>query len=160
MSPLQYYRCGRCPAHEPPCCLIRLLLCMQWLRPVLCITQHPAAPARTRPLILPHQGTLPPHLHLEHLHFISLTDEPHGSLFAYFLIFAPLVDNHVIVSHVTGITQPILTFTNHFRSFATISNHFQSFLVICDDFYLQATSRAHCNSKISTMWHCRSYTVR
>jgi hypothetical protein len=31
-------------------------------------------------------------------------DEPHGSLFAYFRIFAPLADNHVIASHVTGIT--------------------------------------------------------
>jgi hypothetical protein len=77
-------------------------------------------------------------------------DEPHGSLFAYFRIFALLADNHMIASHVTGITQPILTFTDHF----------QSFLVICDDFYLWATSRAHCNSRISTMQHCGSYTVR
>ena len=54
----------------------------------------------------------------------SRVDEPHGSLFAYFRIFAPLADNHVIASHVTGITQPIPTFTDHFRSFATISDHF------------------------------------
>jgi hypothetical protein len=31
-------------------------------------------------------------------------DEPHGSLFVYFRIFAPLTYDHVIVSHVTGIT--------------------------------------------------------
>jgi hypothetical protein len=31
-------------------------------------------------------------------------DEPHGSLFMYFRIFALLADYHVTVSHVTGIT--------------------------------------------------------
>jgi len=35
---------------------------------------------------------------------------------------------------------------DHFRSFAAISNHFQSFLAICDDFYLRATSCAHCDT--------------
>ena len=50
-------------------------------------------------------------------------DEPHGSLFVYFRIFAPLADNHVITSHVTGITRPILTFADDFRSFAMISSH-------------------------------------
>jgi len=63
-------------------------------------------------------------------------DEPHVSLFAYFRIFAPLADDHMIASHVTGITQPIPTFADHFRPFAMFSNHFQSFLAICNDFYL------------------------
>jgi hypothetical protein len=31
-------------------------------------------------------------------------DEPHGSLFVYFRIFAPLADDHVIASHVTSVT--------------------------------------------------------
>jgi hypothetical protein len=53
-------------------------------------------------------------------------DEPHGSLFAYFRIFALLADNHMIMSHVTGITQPMPTFADHFCSFPMIS----------DDFYL------------------------
>jgi hypothetical protein len=47
-------------------------------------------------------------------------DEPHGSLFAYFRIFAPLADDHVIASHLTSITQPMLTFADDFRSFAMI----------------------------------------
>ena len=47
-------------------------------------------------------------------------DEPHGSLFAYFRIFTSLADDHVIMSHVTGITQPILTFSNQFQSFPII----------------------------------------
>jgi hypothetical protein len=78
---------------------------------------------------------------------LSPTDEPHGSLFTYFHIFTLLADDHVIVSHVTGITQPMPTFANHFRSFAMI-------------FYLQAMSRTHCNSWISTMQHCGSFTVQ
>ena len=41
-------------------------------------------------------------------------DEPHDSLFVYFRIFAPLVDNHVITSHVTGVTRPIPTFGDQF----------------------------------------------
>jgi hypothetical protein len=41
-------------------------------------------------------------------------DEPHGSLFVYFHIFAPLADDHVIVSHVTGVTRPIPTFGDQF----------------------------------------------
>jgi hypothetical protein len=57
-------------------------------------------------------------------------DEPHGSLFAYFRIFTPFADNHVIASHVTGITQPIPTFADHFRSFATICDVFRSFAMI------------------------------
>jgi hypothetical protein len=48
----------------------------------------------------------------------------HGSLFVYFRIFAPLADDHVITSHVTGITQPIPTFANHFRPFTMISDDF------------------------------------
>ncbi|KIM71193.1 hypothetical protein PILCRDRAFT_17288 [Piloderma croceum F 1598] len=59
-----------------------------------------------------------------YVHNLFRDDEPHGSLFVYFHIFAPLVDDHVITSHVTGITQPILTFGDQFRSF----------LLICDNF--------------------------
>ena len=43
------------------------------------------------------------------------SDEPHGSLFACFRIFAPLVDDHVIVAHVTGIARPIPTFADQLR---------------------------------------------
>ena len=50
-------------------------------------------------------------------------DEPHGSLFVYFRIFARLADYHVIVSHVTSVTRPIPTFSDHLRSFP----------LICDD---------------------------
>jgi hypothetical protein len=39
-------------------------------------------------------------------------DEPHGSLFMYFRIFAPLADDHVIASHVTSVTRPIPTFSD------------------------------------------------
>ena len=47
-------------------------------------------------------------------------DEPHGSLFMYFRIFTPLADDHVIVSHVTGVTWPILTFSDQLQSFPII----------------------------------------
>jgi hypothetical protein len=53
-----------------------------------------------------------------------LVDEPHGSLFVYFCIFALLADSHMIMSHVTGITQPIPTFADHLRSFAMIFDDF------------------------------------
>jgi hypothetical protein len=43
---------------------------------------------------------------------VDHNDEPHGSLFVYFRIFAPLADDHVIVSHVTSVTRPIPTFSN------------------------------------------------
>jgi hypothetical protein len=42
----------------------------------------------------------------------SSGDEPHGSLFVYFRIFTLLADDHVIMSHVTSVTQPIPTFSN------------------------------------------------
>jgi hypothetical protein len=57
-------------------------------------------------------------------------DEPHSSLFAYFRIFAPLVDNHVIVSHVT---RPIPTFADQLWSFPLICNNCWSFLIIFSD---------------------------
>jgi hypothetical protein len=47
-------------------------------------------------------------------------DELYGSLFVYFRIFAPLADNYVIASHVTGVTQPIPTFSDQLRSFPMI----------------------------------------
>ena len=47
-------------------------------------------------------------------------DEPHGSLFMYFRIFAPLADDHVIASHVTGVTRPIPTFGDQFWWFPMI----------------------------------------
>ena len=68
-------------------------------------------------------------------------DEPHGSLFVYFRIFALLVDDHVIESHVTGVTVPIPTFGDQFRSFLVISN----------DFYLWLTSHKHCKPRLGTM---------
>jgi hypothetical protein len=51
-------------------------------------------------------------------------DEPHGSLFVYFRIFTPLAEDHAITSHVTGITRPMPTFTDDFRSFMMISDDF------------------------------------
>jgi hypothetical protein len=55
-------------------------------------------------------------------------DEPHGSLFMYFRIFTPLADDHVFASHITGVTWPIPTFGNQFRSFPLICDNFWSFL--------------------------------
>jgi hypothetical protein len=85
-----------------------------------------------------HMNTGYQHLQLTltNIRLVS-ADEPLGSLFVYFHIFAPLADDHVIVSHVTGITQPMLTFANDFRSFA----------MICDDFYLWAMLSTQCNPR-------------
>ena len=63
-------------------------------------------------------------------HAMGHVDEPHGSLFMYFRIFAPLADNHVIASHVTGVTRPIPTFSDQFRSFPLICDDFRSFPMI------------------------------
>jgi hypothetical protein len=57
-------------------------------------------------------------------------DEPHGSLFMYFRIFAPLADYHVIASHVTSLTRPIPTFSDQLRSFPLICDDFRSFPMI------------------------------
>jgi len=57
---------------------------------------------------------------------ITNADEPHGSLFMYFRIFTPLADDHVITSHVTGITWPIPTFADQLRSFPLICDDFRS----------------------------------
>jgi len=48
----------------------------------------------------------------------------------YFRIFALLADDHVITSHVTGVTQPILNFGDQFRSFPLICDNFRSFPMI------------------------------
>ena len=61
-------------------------------------------------------------------------DEPHGSLFVYFRIFAPLADYHVIASHVTSVTRPIPTFSDHLRSFPLICDDFRSFPMIFSNF--------------------------
>ena len=59
-------------------------------------------------------------------------DEPHGSLFVYFRIFAPLADDHVITSHVTGITRPIPTFSDQLQWFPLICNDLRWFLPLAD----------------------------
>ena len=59
-----------------------------------------------------HPEKNPPSMDSNFSKMPNTADEPHGSLFTYFRIFAPLVDNHVIMSHVTGITQPIPTFAD------------------------------------------------
>jgi hypothetical protein len=64
----------------------------------------------------------------------SNVDEPHGSLFMYFRIFAPLADDHVIASHVTSVTRPIPTFSDQLRSFPLICDDFRSFPMIFSDF--------------------------
>ena len=51
-------------------------------------------------------------------------DELHSSLFVYFLIFAPLADDHVIAPHATDVTWPIPIASNHFWSLLIISDHF------------------------------------
>jgi hypothetical protein len=59
-------------------------------------------------------------------------DEPHGSLFMYFRIFALIMDHHMITSHVTGITSPIPTFTDQLQWFLLICNDFRWFLPLAD----------------------------
>ena len=65
---------------------------------------------------------------------LVIGDEPHGSLFVYFRIFTPLVDDHVIESHVTGVTQPIPTFSDQLWSFPLICDDFRWFPMIFSDF--------------------------
>jgi hypothetical protein len=77
----------------------------------------------------PTPNSIPPH---------ERGDEPHGSLFVHFRIFAPLADDHVIVSHVTGVTRPILTFGDQLQSFALICDDLRGvtrpILTICNHF--------------------------
>jgi hypothetical protein len=80
-------------------------------------------------------------------------DEPHGSLFMYFRIFALLADYHVILSHVTGITWPIPTFADQLRSFPLISDDFRSFPIIFGDLWWFLPSADISRSLWTPIWY-------
>jgi hypothetical protein len=84
-------------------------------------------------------------------------DEPHGSLFAYFHIFTPLVDNHVIAPHATDVTWPIPIICDHLRLFPMISDDFPfqlMFLILRVRHYPIATKIQHPRSSIH---NCREH---